>query len=375
MASFVARRARAVGAARRCAREWCAMSSAGVDTRVRQQRRAFPRPWLAGTRSMASTSASGDPEKLWPSVRALLATHGVDAKTLMPGSGPRGGLTKADVLVAVGVVDPAHLKTIGLVRAANAGRVKPTMEDVKPRTLMEDYAYGLAEGQEETDEGVSKMRRVIASRLAESKGGNPHAYASVDVDVEEVAALRKRVLDEHGVKVSVNDCVMYAVGRALREVPELNAGWDEKTSSATEFKDVDVCVAVATEDGLITPIVSKADRKSLTEIGAEVKALAKKARDGSLKPHEFMGGSFSVSNLGMFGIDSFSAILNPPQGAILAVGAGKDRVVLVDGQPATRLTMTATVSVDRRVGDEADAAKWLDAFAAQFKSTADWRVV
>lgn len=330
-------------------------------------------------RSYASSSrGDGDGgdrghEKLWPSVRALLATHGVEAKTLMPGSGPRGGLTKADALVGLGVVDAAHLKTIGLVRRAVA--VKPTIEDVKPTTLMEDYAYGLAEGQEETDEGVSKMRRTIARRLAESKGENPHAYASVDVDVEDVAALRKRVLDEHGVKVSVNDCVMYAVGRALREVPELNAGWDEETSSASEFKDVDVCVAVATEDGLITPIVAKADCKSLTEIGAEVKALAKKAREGSLKPHEFMGGSFSVSNLGMFGIDSFSAILNPPQGAILAVGAGKDRVVLVDGQPATRLTMTATVSVDRRVGDEADAAKWLDAFAAQFKTTADWRVV
>lgn len=329
-------------------------------------------------RSYASSSSSGGDdarghEKLWPSVRALLATHGVEAKTLMPGSGPRGGLTKADVLVGLGVVDAAHLKSIGLVRRAVA--VKPTIEDVRPTTLMEDYAYGLAEGQEETDEGVSAMRRTIARRLAESKGGNPHAYASVDVDVEDVAALRKRVLDEHGIKVSVNDCVMYAVGRALREVPELNAGWDEKTSSASEFKDVDVCVAVATEDGLITPIVTKADCKSLTEIGAEVKALAKKAREGSLKPHEFMGGSFSVSNLGMFGIDSFSAILNPPQVAILAVGAGKDRVVLVDGQPATRLTMTATVSVDRRVGDEADAAKWLDAFAAQFKTTADWRVV
>lgn len=329
-------------------------------------------------RTRASTSGDDEDddrgrEKLWPSVRALLETHGVEAKTLVPGSGPRGGLTKADALVFLGVVDAAHLKTIGLVRRAVA--VKRTIENVKPTTLMEDYAHGLAEGQEERDEGTSKTRRTIARRLAESKGGNPHAYASVDVDVEDVAALRKRVLDEHGVKVSVNDCVMYAVGRALREVPELNAGWDEETSSAREFKDVDVCVAVATEDGLITPIVAKADCKSLTEIGAEVKALAKKAREGSLKPHEFMGGSFSVSNLGMFGIDSFSAILNPPQGAILAVGAGKDRVVLVDGQPATRLTTTATVSVDRRVGDEADAAKWLDAFAAQFKTTADWRIV
>jgi pyruvate/2-oxoglutarate dehydrogenase complex dihydrolipoamide acyltransferase (E2) component len=167
---------------------------------------------------------------------------------------------------------------------------------------------------------------------------------------------------------------MYAVGRALREVPALNAGWDAKTMAAKSFDGVDVCVAVATEDGLITPIVTGADVKSLTAIGADVKALAKKAREGALKPHEFMGGSFSVSNLGMFGVESFSAIINPPQGAILAVGAGVDKVVLVDGAPATKKVMTVRVSTDRRVVDEGDSARWLTAFADQFRKTDQWAI-
>ena len=267
----------------------------------------------------------------------------------------------------LGAVDAATLEKLGLRPPAIA-------RDERPKTLLEDYEYGLARGQRAEDAATTKMRRTIASRLTESKTRTPHAYASADVDLSEVAALRRRVMDASGVKVSVNDCVMYAVGRALREVPELNAGWDDATGGRRAYESVDVCVAVATDDGLITPIVTRADEKTLTEIGADVKGLAKKAREGALKPHEFMGGSFSVSNLGMFGVDAFSAILNPPQGAILAIGAGKDRVVLVAGQPSTVQTMTATVSVDRRVVDEADAARWLDAFAGQFKKTAEWSI-
>ena len=305
--------------------------------------------------------------KLWPSVRRLCEEHGVDPETLVPGSGPGGHLIAADVLRRVGAVDAATLEKLGLRPPAIA-------RDERPKTLLEDYEYGLARGQRAEDAATTKMRRTIASRLTESKTRTPHAYASADVDLSEVAALRRRVMDASGVKVSVNDCVMYAVGRALREVPELNAGWDDATGGRRACESVDVCVAVATDDGLITPIVTRADEKTLTEIGADVKGLAKKAREGALKPHEFMGGSFSVSNLGMFGVDAFSAILNPPQGAILAIGAGKDRVVLVEGQPSTVQTMTATVSVDRRVVDEADAARWLDAFAGQFKKTAEWSI-
>lgn len=317
-------------------------------------------------RRALATRAIGE-LKLWPSVRRLCEEHGVDPATLTPGSGPRGHLIAADVLRSVGAVDDATLEKLGL-------RPRATVPDERPKTLLEDYEYGLARAQAAEDAATTKMRRTIASRLTESKTRTPHAYASADVDLSEVAALRRRVMDASGVKVSLNDCVMYAVGRALREVPELNAGWDEAAGGKRAYESVDVCVAVATDDGLITPIVTRADEKTLTEIGADVKGLAKKAREGALKPHEFMGGSFSVSNLGMFGVDAFSAILNPPQGAILAVGAGKDRVVLVEGQPSTVQTMTATVSADRRVVDEADAARWLDAFAGQFKKTAEWSI-
>jgi pyruvate/2-oxoglutarate dehydrogenase complex dihydrolipoamide acyltransferase (E2) component len=162
-------------------------------------------------------------------------------------------------------------------------------------------------------------------------------------------------LKQRGVKASVNDCVMYAVSRALSLVPEIN-GADNA---------VDVAVAVATPNGLITPIVFNADSKSLTTIGAEVRELAKRAREGKLKPHEFTGGSFSVSNLGMFPVDSFSAILNPPQGAIMAVGRGRDAVA-IDPTDETNLVsspvLSATVSADARAASEADVARFLEAF-------------
>jgi pyruvate/2-oxoglutarate dehydrogenase complex dihydrolipoamide acyltransferase (E2) component len=300
-------------------------------------------------------------------VRRLCDAHGLDPRALLPGRGPRGHLIAADVLRRVGAVDDATLAKLGL-------RPPVAVRDEKPKTLLEDYAHGLARAQETEDVAATTTRRTIARRLTESKTRTPHAYASVDVDLRDVAALRTRVMEERGVKVSVNDCVMYAVGRALREAPALRAGWDEATGAARTFDRVDVCVAVATDDGLLTPIVTRADEKTLTEIGADVKGLAKRAREGALTPREFEGGSFCVSNLGMYGVDAFSAILNPPQGAILAVGAGKDRVVLVDGEPAVARTLTATVSADRRVADEADVARWLDAFAGQFTKTAEWAI-
>ena len=303
--------------------------------------------------------------RMWPSARAILAARGIDPQSVIA-SGKHGVITKEDALLAsaAGAGGPAG------TRAA----LRDPIADVPPKTLLDDYAFGLTRAQAHEDATVHKVRKVIASRLSESKREAPHAYADVDVDVSRVDGLRARVLAEHGVKVSVNDCVMYAVGRALRAVPALNAGWDAKTREAKSFAGVDVCVAVATEDGLITPIVTDADVKSLTAIGAEVKALAKKAREGALKPHEFMGGSFSVSNLGMFGVESFSAIINPPQGAILAVGAGVDKVVLVDGALATKKVMTVRVSTDRRVADEGDAARWLAAFADQFQRVDQWAI-
>lgn len=312
-------------------------------------------------RSYASAGGADDGARairIWPSARAVLAAHDIDVARVVA-SGKHGIITKEDALAAA---------------AGTSASLRAPIADEPPQTLLDDYAFGLTRAQTHEDVAVHKVRKVIASRLSESKREAPHAYADADVDLSDIEGLRARVLADHGVKVSVNDCVMYAVGRALREVPALNAGWDAKTMAAKSFDGVDVCVAVATEDGLITPIVTGADVKSLTAIGADVKALAKKAREGALKPHEFMGGSFSVSNLGMFGVESFSAIINPPQGAILAVGAGVDKVVLVDGAPATKKVMTVRVSTDRRVADEGDSARWLAAFADQFRKTDQWAI-
>eukprot|EP00168_Porphyra_purpurea_P007406 TRINITY_DN1933_c0_g1_i5.p2 TRINITY_DN1933_c0_g1~~TRINITY_DN1933_c0_g1_i5.p2 ORF type:complete len:201 (+),score=93.71 TRINITY_DN1933_c0_g1_i5:242-844(+) len=167
-------------------------------------------------------------------------------------------------------------------------------------------------------------------------------------------------------KVSVNDFVIKAAAAALRKVPEVNAQWKE--SSIRRFKNVDVSVAVQTERGLITPIVKDADRKGLGEISGDVKALAGKAREGTLQPHEFIGGTFSVSNLGMFGVSSFAAIVNPPQAAILAVGASSPKVV-PDGLGGFQTTtvMSVTLSCDHRVVDGAVGARWLQAFKAHIE--------
>jgi pyruvate/2-oxoglutarate dehydrogenase complex dihydrolipoamide acyltransferase (E2) component len=212
----------------------------------------------------------------------------------------------------------------------------------------------------------SQVRRVIATRLLESKRTNPACYASADVDLSAVVALRKE-LAAAGVKISLNDCVVRAAALALRASPRANARWDAQTQQIVPQSSVDVAIAVATDGGLITPIVKDADAKSLRQVASEVRDLAARARSNALKPEEFMGGTFTVSNLGMFGLDSFSAIINPPQGAILAVGGAREEARLVDGEEGGELearpTMTATLSCDERAVDAAAAGAFLEAFA------------
>ena len=212
------------------------------------------------------------------------------------------------------------------------------------------------------------VRKVIASRLLESKTKSPHEYVSMDVGLHAVNELRKN-LKERNLRASVNDCVMYAVSRALKQAPKINSTWDD-TSKQSQFMDsVDVAVAVATDGGLITPIVKSADTKSLTKIGEEIRELAGRAREGRLKPSEFTGGSFSVSNLGMFAVDSFSAILNPPQGAIMAVGRGVESVSIdSDGNLIGTPSFSITVSADARVADAADVALFLKTFKNVFEN-------
>jgi len=211
----------------------------------------------------------------------------------------------------------------------------------------------------------STMRKVIARRLSESKQNVPHFYVAVDIELDALLALRAQLNaaspseGEGQFKISVNDMMIKAVALALRRCPGLNVQFTE--AETLHFPDIDISMAVSIPDGLITPIIRQADRKSLREISAEARDLAKRARDGKLKPEEFQGGTFSISNMGMFGVREFSAIINPPQAGILAIAAGVKRPVVRGDQLAVATVMTATLSVDHRAVDGALGAQWLNA--------------
>ena len=278
-----------------------------------------------------NAARDGQRIKASPLARKMAAQAGIDLGTLT-GSGPKGRIVKADIEAAVGGAPAA-----GAAPAAPQGRY--------------------------TEVPLSNMRKTIARRLTESKQTIPHYYLSVDCELDRLLALRKELnARDEGFKLSVNDFVVRAVALALRKVPEANAGWSE--TALMQYDTVDVSVAVAIPDGLITPIVRDADRKGLASISAEVKDLAARARDRKLLPHEYQGGSFSVSNLGMFGIREFAAVINPPQSGILAVGAGEKRAVVKDDALAVATVMTCTLSADHRVIDGAIGARLLAAFKA-----------
>jgi pyruvate dehydrogenase E2 component (dihydrolipoamide acetyltransferase) len=211
-------------------------------------------------------------------------------------------------------------------------------------------------------DGHTTMRKVIARRLTESKQQVPHFYLEVDVELDALLALRKQINDREGAtaKLSVNDFIIKATGMALEQVPAANASWTD--AGVQYYSRADVSVAVAIPGGLITPIIKNAGQKRLVQISNEMKDLAARAKDGKLKPEEFQGGTFSLSNLGMFGVKSFSAIINPPQACILAVGAGEERPVVRKGALAVANVMTCTLSVDHRVVDGAVGAQWLAVF-------------
>jgi len=213
------------------------------------------------------------------------------------------------------------------------------------------------------------MRKIIGRRLTESKSTVPHFYTSIEIPLDNILSLRKVLKKDFETKVSVNDFIIKASAMALRDVPELNATYDTKTQSQRTFSSVDISVAVATPGGLITPIVPSSHELTLTEISSKVRDLATRARDNKLKPEEYQGGTFCISNLGMFGISEFSAVINPPQGAILAVGGGERKIVpgKVDlesgekGTPEIATIMTARLSADRRVVDEATVGLFMGA--------------
>ena len=280
-----------------------------------------------------------------PLAKRIAAQSGLDLK-LVSGSGPNGRILRADV--------ENYAASAKSSKAKPAPSSAPAAQGIDAR----DYADKLGMAYDALPN--SSVRKVIARRLTESKQLVPHFYLSIDCEIDELLALRKKLNEASGGKISVNDFVIRAVALALKKVPAANASWTD--DAILQYKQSDVSVAVATPNGLITPIIKQAENQSLAQISVAMKDLAARARDGKLKPEEFQGGGFSVSNLGMFGIREFAAIINPPQSCILAVGAGEQRAVVKNGQLAVATVMTCTLSIDHRAVDGAVGAEFLAAF-------------
>ena len=276
-----------------------------------------------------------------PLAARMAAEAGIDLRSLQ-GSGPNGRIIKRDIEEAMSQPKAAPAQP-AFPRAVEPGRI--------PQVAASPYR----------DEPTSEIRKVIAKRLVTSLGPVPHFFLTTEIEMDRAAEMRKGInaLDPE-LKISVNDIVIKVAAAALRQHPEINASF--QGNFVRYYEHADIGVAVAIEDGLITPVIRSADQKSLSEIAAEVRELAERARSRKLKPEEYTGASFSISNLGMFGIDEFTAVINPPEGAILAVGAMSAKPVVRDNEIVIRQMMRVTMSCDHRVIDGATGAKFLQTF-------------
>ena len=308
---------------------------------------AAPAPIAAAPVAIAPApaAASGDRVFASPLARRMAVQAGLDIGQIA-GSGPNGRIVKADVDAALSR-GPAPAPVATVPAPAAAPRPVAPVAITAPHTAVPN----------------SSIRKVIARRLAESKATIPHFYVSTDVEIDALLKIRadlnaRSPKDGPGAfKLSVNDLVIKATAVTLRRFPNVNAMWTE--DAILQLHDVDISVAVSIPDGLITPIVRNADIKGLAAISTEMKDLAARAKTGKLKPEEFQGGGFSISNMGMYGVRDFAAIINPPQAGILAVSAGEQRPVVKNGALAIATVMTLTLSVDHRVIDGALAAEFL----------------
>jgi pyruvate dehydrogenase E2 component (dihydrolipoamide acetyltransferase) len=269
----------------------------------------------------------------------MAAAGGINIASLQ-GSGPAGRIIKRDVEAALSR------------KPASIGLAQPLRPGAKPAV------YGPSGYR---DEPVSEMRRTIAKRLVTSLGPIPHFFLTVEIEMDRAVELRRALKEIFAdTEISVNDLILKAAALALIKHPQVNASFQDKT--VRYYEHADIGVAVATENGLITPIIRSADLKSLTEIAGEVRELAERARARKLKPEEYLGASFSVSNLGMFGIEQFTGVINPPEGAILAIGAATAKPVVREGEIVVRQIMRVTMSCDHRVIDGAVGAQFLQTF-------------
>jgi pyruvate dehydrogenase E2 component (dihydrolipoamide acetyltransferase) len=294
-----------------------------------------------------------------PLAKRMAEQAGIDLGRL-EGSGPHGRIIKVDIERAIQAGAPEKARPAAdAVRPAETPRPAAAPGAAPPAPLV----GAPAEPHEEIK--LSNMRKVIARRLTESKQSIPHYYLTLECELDALLELRQELNARKGAdyKLSVNDFLIKALALALRKVPAANRAWGG--DKLYQFQDVDVGVAVAITEGLVTPVIRRADQKGLAAISKEMRDLSARARDPGgmkLKPEEYQGGSFSISNLGMFGIREFAAVINPPQAGILAVGAGEQRPVVKDGALATATMMTATLSADHRLVDGATGAKLLSAF-------------
>jgi pyruvate dehydrogenase E2 component (dihydrolipoamide acetyltransferase) len=291
-----------------------------------------------------------------PLARRMAQQAGLDLSAIR-GSGPQGRVVKSDIEAAL-----------------SPGRVAPALPSARPGTapqpaepipaapsLSKERVVALAGNLPYSERPLNAMRRIIARRLTESKQTVPHFYLTMDCEIDALLKIRRELnAKSDAYRVSVNDFVIRATALALRQVPAANAAWSD--DAILLWDTVDIAVAVALDDGLITPIVKMADRKGLAVIANETKDLVARARAGKLKLEEFQGGTFSISNLGMYGVREFAAVINPPHGGILAVGAGEQRPVVKNGALTVATVMSCTLSCDHRAVDGAVGAQFLAAF-------------
>ena len=297
---------------------------------------AKPAPVAAAPAAVPAPVAASSEGRVFasPLARRIAAQNSLSLQGLK-GTGPNGRIIKFDVETALST---------------------PASATAAPITAMPSAA------KEDRFVPHSAMRRTIAARLTESKQQAPHFYLTVDCEIDALLAARKSMneMAAEGVKISVNDMIVRAAAHALMKVPDVNGSYEAE--GCRYFADADICIAVALEGGLVTPVIPAAQDKGLAEISQISKQLASQAREGTLPPEAYAGGSFTISNLGMYGIREFAAVINPPQGAILAVGAGEQRAIVKNGELAIATVMSVTLSADHRVVDGALGAQWMQVF-------------
>jgi pyruvate dehydrogenase E2 component (dihydrolipoamide acetyltransferase) len=307
------------------------------------QQPAASTPQENGSKAPAPTKSDSGRLIVSPLAARMAAEAGIDLRTLQ-GSGPNGRIIKKDIEAALS--QPKAEAASANLRVVEPGRFQQS-------TVAAASAY--------RDEPATEIRKTIAKRLVTSLGPIPHFFLTSEIEMDRAAEMRKGInaLDPD-LKISINDIIIKVAAAALIQHPQVNASFQDKFIRYYEHADVGVAVAI--EDGLITPVIRAADQKSLSQIAGEVRELAERARSRKLKPEEYMGATFSISNLGMFGIDEFTAVINPPEGAILAVGAMTAKPVVRDNEIVVRQMMRVTMSCDHRVIDGATGAKFLQTF-------------